>query len=208
MERIVQKIFEGTMFSEIIYVDENPAKVEKIYTWKKDGEIFNNKVEATYVLSKSSSNTEEQLAEELLHSLIVRMNFNSERNDLKYFKRGLISRILKGQSPGELADLLSPYDWCIAGRRIISELAKTEGFIELESTTKIKAVGALKGAVIYQLPEQYDEDSMYLGSTDSITPVFTKESSGIGWMYEYHVWGSHSDQSRHSEVKMKKVYLT
>lgn len=196
------------MFSEMIYVDENPAVVEKIYTWKKDGKLVTSKVTTTYDLRKAISKNEEELADELIHALVVRMNFSSDRFDLKYFNRSILSRIFKKIGPNELADILSPYDWCIAGRKVIAELEKTDGYVNLEGNTEVLAVGALKGAVVYQLPDKYDEDTMFLGSTDSITPVFSKEKSDLGWMYEYFVSGSHGDQSRHSEVRMKKVYLT
>jgi hypothetical protein len=208
MEKTTNRIFESTMFSEMIYVDENPAKVEKIYTWKKDGEVVTTKFWATYNLSKARSKNEEELRDELIHALVVRMNFASYRKDMKYFDRSIISRIFKKLDPNDLADILSPYDWCIAGRRVIAELEKTDGYVSLEGNTEVLAIGAVKGAVVYQLPDKYDEDTMFLGSTDSITPVFSKEKSNLGWMYEYFVSESHGDQSRHSEVRMKKVYLT
>jgi hypothetical protein len=207
MERIVNRIFESTMFSDIIFVDENPCTIEKVYKWKKNGKIATSKVEMNFKMSNARSKEEDSLIKELVHSFVVRLNFNWARNEFRYFKRNLISRLLGKRDPNEIAEMLAPYDWCIAGKRIVKEMSKLESFVPLEGETEIRAVGSLKGAVVYQLPDEYEEDSMYLGCSDSMSLVFSTESCGLGWMYEYHISGKKGETSRHTDIEMKKIYF-
>ena len=176
MEDIVYKIFDTSMFSNILFVDDNPAVVKSITIEKIGGEINKTQTETIYSLDKNKNDN-------LSYNLLSKFNSNKE---IKYFNRNIIKKIFKRQDCDYLIKEIINYDWIITNDKIIKEFEKSADFEILDSKTEIKLVGKIKNTFIYRNPIG-DIDCIYLGNKESITPVFKKDSK---FEYTYHINGN------------------
>jgi len=108
MEKLFYEMFENGFFSDIFFVDENPAKIEIEKIYKENGEIIKETINHEFVLSRYVNN-----------------------------------------------------------------------FTPLNGSKDIKSIGVFMdqyyNTSVYQKPyNKYDEDIIFLGNYDSITPVINK----------------------------------
>jgi len=185
MENIVYKIFDTRMFSDILFVEDNPAVVKSTYTWKKDGELVKTEFESIYKLDKSVE-INDFCIYNLTHIFFVNLNFKSNVKEIKYFNRNIIQRIFKRQNIEDILTQVKRYDWVITSDEIIKEFEKSPDFEILDNKTEIKLVGKINNTLIYRNP--FDNISkIYLGNKDSIIPVFKINAESIE--YTYHIDG-------------------
>lgn len=185
MENIVYKIFDSRMFSDILFVEDNPAIIKSTHTWKKDGELVKTEFESIYNLDKSTDINSFSIYN-LTHNFFVNLNFKSNVKEIKYFNRNIIQRIFRRQNIEDILTQIKKYDWAIANDDLIKEFEKSPDFEILDSKTEIKLVGKIENTLIYRNP--FDETSkIYLGNKESITGVFKNNSETIE--YTYHLNG-------------------
>ena len=185
MENIVYKIFDSRMFSDILFVEENPAIIKSTHTWKKDGELVKTEFESIYKLDKSVE-INDFCIYNLTHIFFVNLNFKSNVKEIKYFNRNIIQRIFKRQNIEDILTQVKRYDWVITSDEIIKEFEKSPDFEILDNKTEIKLVGKINNTLIYRNP--FDNISkIYLGNKDSIIPVFKINAESIE--YTYHIDG-------------------
>ena len=103
MENILNKMFGDGIFSNIFFVDENPALINFKKTIKENGEIKTIDNTKSYNLtSLATKNNDDDIMWSLLHNFFVNLNFKSERVDFKYFDRGLIKNLFTKRNPEDL----------------------------------------------------------------------------------------------------------
>jgi hypothetical protein len=186
MENILNKMFEDGIFSNIFFVDENPALINFKKNIKENGEIKTIDNTKCYKLtSLVTKNSDEDIICSLLHNFFVNLNFKSERVDFKYFDRGLIKNLFTKRNPEYLLNEIINYNWIIASENIISELSRIDGFEWCEGkNTLIKLRGRFdfqyNTTIIFQIPKNTsdfkhgDNNIIYCGNYNSITPVINK----------------------------------
>jgi hypothetical protein len=181
MENIVYKIFDTRMFSDILFVEENPAIVKSTYTCKKDGELVKTEIENIYNLDREAE-LNDDVIDNIIHIFFVNLNFKSNTKEIKYFKRSIIQRLFKRKNIEDIIKHIVNYDWIIVNDDIVNELEKSPEFEILDSKTEIKLVGKIRNTLIYSNP--FDNTSkIYMGNKDSITPVFKNNSNSIEYTY-------------------------
>lgn len=181
MIELFKLVFDDEMFAEIHYVEENPAVVRIITILKKDGHIITDEEMKTYPLHKVD---DEHMEYDLKHNFFVKLNFQWIPKSVKYFSRGLLSRIFKRQDPKRIVDLISDSDWAIMSRSVIDEIRKLPEFNDtlldlVDDFTEIKPVGDIMGTIIYSIPldietRHSEKATIYTGCRKSITPIIHK----------------------------------
>jgi hypothetical protein len=186
MENILNKMFGDGIFSNIFFVDENPALINFKKTIKENGEIKTIDNTKSYNLtSLATKNNDDDIMWSLLHNFFVNLNFKSERVDFKYFDRGLIKNLFTKRNPEDLLNEIINYNWIIASENIIMELSRIDGFECCEgSNSLIKLRGRFdfqyNTTTIFQIPKNnsnfkhYSDNIIYCGNYNSITPVINK----------------------------------
>lgn len=204
MEKLFYEMFENGFFSDIFFVDENPAKIEIEKIYKENGEIIKETINHEFVLSRYETD-EKDIKSHLLHSFFKNLYF-SDRKDIKYFNRGFLKNIFTKPNPKSIFDEITKWDWVITTPKVISELNKLNNFTPLNGSKDIKSIGVFMdqyyNTSVYQKPyDKYDEDIIFLGNYDSITPVINKniikEDNKIYIEYQFNMTG-----------KTKKIILS
>lgn len=201
MEKILNKMFENGMFSNIFYADQNPAIINFKKTIKENGKLKTIDNSITYELtSLITDNNEDSITWSLLHNFFVSLNFSSERVDLKYFDRGLLRNLLTKRDPDIILDHILNYNWIIASPNMIEEISKVKGFEWTENDTLIKLRGRFNyqfnDTLVFELPsnpinsniyKQFTNNVIYCGNFDSITPVINRNIKEVkdGVVIEY-----------------------
>lgn len=186
MENILNKMFGDGIFSNIFFVDENPALINIKKTIKENGEIKTIDDTKSYKLtSLLTNNNDDDIMWSLLHNFFVNLNFKSERIDFKYFNRGFIKNLFTKRNPEDLLNEIIKYNWIIASENIIMELSRIDGFEWCEGSNSIIELRGrfdfqYNTTTIFQIPKNrpnfthYSDNIIYCGNYDSITPVINK----------------------------------
>lgn len=184
MEKILNEMFEDGMFSNIFYADKNPAIINIERIIKEDGKLKNITESNTYDLLSLTVNNEDDIKYSLLHNFFVKLNYDSNRKEIKYFDRGFLRNFFTKRNIDIILDEILGHNWIITTPNIIQEISKIEGFEYCEGNTLVKLRGRFNcqfyDTLIFELPSndinsnyyrQFTENIIYCGNFDSITPV-------------------------------------
>jgi hypothetical protein len=176
MENIIDTLF-GNFVSEIYFVDSNPAEVETIEVKKVNSEIKEvKKTQRFNLLGKSIDKAglpSLNIRNNVKNSFVVLMNFNSTNSEFKYFKVGFFKRPFYKKDPKKLAALFKDKsDWIITSEEIVTELSSLEDFESLSGYGDIRLVGKIGETMVFKMLDL--ENSIYIGSKNSITGVFNR----------------------------------
>lgn len=176
MENIINTLFGEGLFSNIYFVDANPAIIKTTEIKKVDSEI--QKIENTVTFNMDSH----QIGTAGLISLNIRSHIkrsffdllekNSDKKEIKYFDRGFIKNLFYPKKPVEILDLIKNQDWIITSDRIIAELSQAGKIEYMLCYADIRLVGKIENTLIYK--SNHLDNEIYIGSFQSITPVFNR----------------------------------
>lgn len=176
MIELFRSVFEEEMFSDIHYVEEDPAEVISISIHKRDGKIHTDETINTFNLFNLN---EENTEYELLHNFFVKLNFQWNPETVK-IKRGLISRLLGIDVTRKILQLLMDCDWVIVTPDVLCEIKKNESFKSEDPCSTLGVVGTIYGTQIYLIPEiilnnHGCKNIIYTGYRNSITPIIHRK---------------------------------
>jgi hypothetical protein len=176
MENAIDTLFGNGLFSNIHFVDENPAKIETIEVKKINSEIKEIKDVKTFKLQRYSIGKEGlpslKIRENVKHSLIVRLNFDSSMSEMKYFNVGFFKKFFYKKDPKKILEAFNLRDWVITSEEIVSELSTLEEFVSLPGYSDVRLVGKIGETMIFKVKDL--ENVIYTGGKDSITAVFSR----------------------------------
>jgi hypothetical protein len=176
MENAIDTLFGNGLFSNIHFVDENPAKIETIEVKKINSEIKEIKDVKTFKLQRYSIGKEGlpslKIRENVKHSLIVRLNFDSSMSEMKYFNVGFFKKFFYKKDPKKILEAFNLRDWVITSEEIVSELSTLEEFVSLPGYSDVRLVGKIGETMIFKVKDL--ENVIYTGGKDSITAVFNR----------------------------------
>ena len=176
MENAIDTLFGNGLFSNIHFVDENPAKIETIEVKKINSEIKEIKDVKTFKLQRYSIGKEGlpslKIRENVKHSLIVRLNFDSSMSEMKYFNFGFFKKFFYKKDPKKILEAFNLRDWVITSEEIVSELSTLEEFVSLPGYSDVRLVGKIGETMIFKVKDL--ENVIYTGGKDSITAVFNR----------------------------------
>lgn len=185
MENIIHKIFDIRMFSNILFVDDNPAVVKSISIEKVGEEIKRTETKMIYNLDRKINldDDETETINRIISKFFINLNFISVDREIKYFDRNILFKLLKRKNYDDILKQIKGYDWVITNDIIIKEFEKSPDFEILDSKTEIKLVGRIKNILIYKNPID-TESKIFLGKKESMTAVFKKDSEFIEYLYQ------------------------
>ena len=180
MENAIDTLFGNGLFSNIHFVDENPAKIETIEVKKINSEIKEIKDVKTFKLQRYSIGKEGlpslKIRENVKHSLIVRLNFDSSMSEMKYFNVGFFKRFFYKKDTKRLLETFNfKADWIITSEDIISELSSLKEFEYASGYSDVRLVGQIGGTMIFKMMDL--DNVIYMGNKGSITAVFNRNLS-------------------------------
>lgn len=175
MEKAIDTLFGNGLFSNIYFVDSNPAKVEFVEVKKINSEIREIKNSQSFDLERHPIRKTGLLSlnirERVKSSFMSVLDSIPVEKELRYFKRGLIKRLFEKKDPKTLLNIFQKKaDWIITSYDVISELTKLEGFVYLVGYSDVRLVGKIGKTLIFKIKDL--ENVVYMGKKDSITPVF------------------------------------
>lgn len=179
MENAIDTLLGTGLFSNIYFVDSNPAKVETVEIKKIGSEIKEEKKTMKFDLISYSVPKSGLLAlnirENVKMALICRMNFSSEMTEFKYFDRGFFKNLFSKRDPNKLAEFAGRSEWMITSPEIAAELSMAEGFEPLQGYSDVRLVGKIRETHIYKITDL--GNSIYLGNKTSMTAIFNRNFS-------------------------------
>lgn len=179
MENAIDTLLGTGLFSNIYFVDSNPAKVETVEIKKIGSEIKEEKKTMKFDLISYSVSRSGLLAlnirESVKMALICRMNFSSEMTEFKYFDRGFFKNLFSKRDPNKLAEFAGRSEWMITSPEIAAELSMAEGFEPLQGYSDVRLVGKIRETHIYKITDL--GNSIYLGNKTSMTAIFNRNFS-------------------------------
>jgi hypothetical protein len=184
MENIIHKIFDIRMFSNILFVDDNPAVVKSISIEKVGEEIKRTETKMIYNLDRKIhlDDDEKETIDRIIYKFFINLNFICVDKKIKHFHKNILFKLLKIKDDNILKQI-EGYDWVITNDEIIKEFEKSPDFEILDSKTEIKLVGRINNTLIYQNPID-TESKIFLGKKESMTAVFKKDSEFIEYLYQ------------------------
>ena len=184
MENIIHKIFDIRMFSNILFVDDNPAVVKSINIEKVGEEIKRTETKIIYNLDRKIhlDDDEKETINRIISKFFINLNFICVDKKIKHFHRNILFKLLKIKDDNILKQI-EGYDWIITNDEIIKEFEKSTEFEILDSKTEIKLVGRINNTLIYKNPID-NESKIFLGKKESMTAVFKKDSEFIEYLYQ------------------------
>jgi hypothetical protein len=188
MENFLYEMFEDIMFSNIFFVNNNKGSV-KIENIIKDNDKIKKNI--SYIeYSLNGTNLEKTTKKDcLLNKFISFLNFNSNNKECKYFNKGFIKNIFSKKNPNELLELIKDSDHIITSEKIIKELTQLNGFEILENSNKsVKLHGyfnlQFKNIMVYQLPDEYSEDIIYLINNENNFNLFINNADELYYQFK------------------------
>lgn len=190
MVDLFKSVFDEEMFSEIIYVDSNPAVVSILTVSKNNGHIETHEESKTFQLSETDGTYK------MLHDFFVLLNFQWHPERINYYRNAIMS-LLFGKDKKKLVETVTLHDWAIVTPNILSELKTMDDFRNandqelIDDETLLKPVGNILGTNIYLVPQQImDTHScksvVYTGLRKSITPVVHTKKN----LYKFEINGN------------------
>jgi hypothetical protein len=171
------------LINEILFVNENPAKIEMIKVMKVDSVVSKVKEETTYKLEHFTTSIENPTKEGIINLFINKFNnfylssLSNQGNEetIPYYIKG-IKRFFKKRDTNILIDNIGEYcDWVITSGDIVRELSKSKDFVKVEDdTSNPKLVGIIKNVNVFSTNE-IDNNLILTGSIDSTTCICLDE---------------------------------
>jgi hypothetical protein len=171
------------LINEILFVNENPAKIEMIKVMKVDSVVSKVKEETTYKLEHFTTSIENPTKEGIINLFINKFNnfylssLSNQGNEenIPYYIKG-IKRFFKKRDTNILIDNIGEYcDWVITSGDIVRELSKSKDFVKVEDdTSNPKLVGIIKNVNVFSTNE-IDKNLILTGSIDSTTCICLDE---------------------------------
>jgi hypothetical protein len=171
------------LINEILFVNENPAKIEMIKVMKVDSVVSKVKEETTYKLEHFTASIENPTKEGIINLFINKFNnfylssLSNQGNEenIPYYIKG-IKRFFKKRDTNILIDNIGEYcDWVITSGDIVRELSKSKDFVKVEDdTSNPKLVGMIKKINVFSTNE-IDKNLILTGSIDSTTCICLDE---------------------------------
>jgi hypothetical protein len=179
MEKILNEMFEDGIFSNIFYVDENPAIIKVEKTIKEDGKLKTITESNIYNLLSLIVNNEGDIKHSLLNIFFTILNFQSTSKEIKYFNRGFIRNLFTKRNPDTILDEILNYNWIITTPDIIKEISTMEGYQRCDGNSLVKLRARfnyqLNDTLIFELPSNnFKNNVIYCGNFDSVTPVINR----------------------------------
>lgn len=177
MENTIDTIFGNSLFSNIYFVNSNPAKVEMFEVKKINSEIKEIKKEQSFNLVRhnleKSGLPSLNIRENVKNDLIVKMNFASSNIEMKYFNVGFLKSLFYKKDPKKLLDVFNwKSDWIITSDDIISEISSLGEFEYIAGYGDIRLVGKIGETLVFKINDL--KNVIYMGNKESITAVFNK----------------------------------
>ena len=176
MENAIDTLFGNGLFSNIHFVDENPAKIETVEVKKINSEVKEIKDVKVFKLQRHSIGKDGlpslKIRENVKQDLIVRLNFDSSMSEMKYFNVGFFKKFFYKKDPKRLLETFNLRDWVITSEEIASELSALEEFVSLPGYSDVRLVGKIGETMIFKVKDL--ENVIYAGCNDSITAVFNR----------------------------------
>jgi hypothetical protein len=171
------------LINEILFVNENPVKIEMIKVMKVDSVVSKVKEETTYKLEHFTTSIENPTKEGIINLFINKFNnfylssLSNQGNEetIPYYIKG-IKRFFKKRDTNILIDNIGEYcDWVITSGDIVRELSKSKDFVKVEDdTSNPKLVGIIKNVNVFSTNE-IDNNLILTGSIDSTTCICLDE---------------------------------
>lgn len=176
MESIINTLFGEGLFTNIYFVEGNPATVKTTEIRKVDSEIQKVESETTFLLEK------QRLEREGLTTLNVRshlkgkffelLDANAEKKEIRYFDRGFLKNLFVPKNPKEILECASLGDWVITSDDIVAEMAKASEIKHMLCYADVRLVGKIENTLVYKSNQLKNE--IYIGKFDTVTPVFNR----------------------------------
>lgn len=180
MENAIDTLLGNCLFSNIYFVESNPAKIETVDIKKIGDEIKEEKRTMSFDLLTYSVPKTGLLAlnirESVKTALICRLNFCSIVAEFKYFNRGFFKNLISKRDPNKLAEKFAGRsDWMITSPEIAAELSNADGFKPIQGYSDVRLFGEIGETLIFKISDL--DNHIYLGNKESITAVFNKNVS-------------------------------
>lgn len=166
------------LIDEILFVNENPAKIEMIKVMKVNSVVSKVKEQITYNLENYKTSVENPTKESLINLLINKFNsfylssLSTDGNEeiIEYYIKGIKS-IFKKSDVNILIENIGSYcSWVITSDKIIKELSKSKDFIKVSDDSNPKLVGTIKNINILSTNE-IESNLILTGNYNSTTCV-------------------------------------
>lgn len=172
------------LIGDVIFVDQNPAKLE-ILRKIKDGdsilslkEIQTHSLESKNFTCKNSneSDLKSQIINHLDQSFISHLDSNSTVNYLQYYRKGF-SKIFKSPYIERLTTRLSHFDWAIASDSCVKEIERaiTIHYAEDDKMSQIELYGKAKDNQYIFRTNLIDNNTIYIGLRSKTSCIFLDE---------------------------------
>jgi hypothetical protein len=176
MENIINTLFGEGLFSNIYFVDTNPAIVKTTEIKKVDSEIQKIENTATFNMDSYQMDTSGLISlnirSHIKKSFFDLLEKNSDQKEIKYFDRGFIKNLFYPKNPNEIFDLIKGQNWIITSDNIIAELTDAAEIKYMLCYADIRLVGKIENTLVYKSNHLTNE--IYIGTFDCVTPVFNR----------------------------------
>lgn len=181
------------LIDEILFVNENPVKIEMTKVMKVNSVISKVKEEVTYNLEHFTTSIENPTKESIINLMISKINNfylsslcdQGNKETVTYYIKG-IKRFFKKRDTNILIENIGEYcNWVITSNKIVKELSKSKDFIKIKypiihlpsikiDNSNPKLVGMIKNINVFSTNE-IEKDLILTGSIDSTTCIFIDE---------------------------------
>jgi len=171
------------LIDEILFVNSNPAKVESINISKVDNNIIRSKTTNEYILNSVTSEIKNIDTSTLIfcvssildNQFIKSLEFFGS-DDLKFYKKGIMSLISKPNPDIIIDEVGEYYDWIITSPKVLKYLSKHKNFESFsdEKSTSIKLKGRVNNLSVF-VTDIIDKDIIYKGSSIDCSAIMLNE---------------------------------
>ena len=177
-------VSQNDLIGETLFVDTNPAQVDIVKVMKVNSVVTKVKESNNYILNTQKYTFDkfdkEKIVNEVGLSLdnifIESLNEISEKERLKYYKRGIFN-IFKRNKPEEIVNQIGEYcNWVITSNKVINQLSKLDNFESVynDIVSTIELRGKINNIKIFR-SDDVDTNTIYIGHSSDCSSVFLKE---------------------------------
>ena len=177
-------VSQNDLIGETLFVDTNPAQVDIVKVMKVNSVVTKVKESNNYILNTQKYTFDkfdkEKIVNEVGLSLdnifIESLNEISEKERLKYYKRGIFN-IFKRNKPEEIVNQIGEYcNWVITSNKVINQLYRLDNFESVynDIVSTIELRGKINNIKIFR-SDDVDTNTIYIGHSSDCSSVFLKE---------------------------------
>ena len=177
-------VSQNDLIGETLFVDTNPAQVDIVKVMKVNSVVTKVKESNNYILNTQKYTFDkfdkEKIVNEVGLSLdnifIESLNEISEKERLKYYKRGIFN-IFKRNKPEEIVNQIGEYcNWVITSNKVINQLSRLDNFESVynDIVSTIELRGKINNIKIFR-SDDVDINTIYIGHSSDCSSVFLKE---------------------------------